>query len=288
MTAIHRALPPDIHAARRALYDGDLFMLAPTTASEQLVADVRALLKTVLGGEDIREIPSRLDGDEWFAKIGQVRRELYLDAHYHDRVRDLVASYGFDPGRTAFDPLRLRAIAHLGHENPRAAPVYYPHRDTWYAHSQAIVTWWVPLDDLAEEETFVFYPDRFREAVPNDSEVFDYDAWVRDGWSLKIGWQDPEAGRRARYPSVIGEWDPGRAVGFSCRRAQTLLFSGSHFHRTLPQATGRARFSLDFRAVDLDDHARGEGAPNVDNRSRGSALVDYTMPSRSWAPPLRA
>jgi hypothetical protein len=277
-------LPADVRDARRAIYAGAVFLLDPTDASKRLVADVRALLVDVLGGEDIRAIPAGLDNDAWFEKIGRVRRELFLDPRWHDRVRDLLASYGFDPMRTAFDPLRLRAVAHRGHEEPRAAAVYYPHRDTWYAHSQAIVTWWVPLDDLSEEETFVFYPDRFSEPVPNDSEVFDYDAWVRDGWSLKIGWQDPEAGRRARYPSVLGAWDGGREVGFSCRRAQALLFSGAHFHRTLPHATGRARFSLDFRAVDLEDHARGEGAPNVDNRSRGAALVDYTMPSSTWAP----
>ena len=46
-------------------------------------------------------------------------------------------------------------------------------------------------------------------------------------------------------------------------RGEVLLFSGAQFHRTLPQARGRTRFSLDFRVVDLDDHARGRGAPNA-------------------------
>jgi hypothetical protein len=114
--------------------------------------------------------------------------------------------------------------------------------------------------------------------VPNDSEVFDYDAWVARGWSLKIGWQDIEAGRTARYPQVSGEFAPGKSVGFACRRGENLVFSGAHFHRTLPQMSGRCRYSLDFRVVHLDDHAAGLGAPNVDNRSRGSALRDYTMP----------
>ena len=47
---------------------------------------------------------------------------------------------------------------------------------------------------------------------------------------------------------------------------------------TLPQALGRTRFSLDARLVHLGDHARGLGAPNVDGRSRGSALPDYVQP----------
>ena len=134
------------------------------------------------------------------------------------------------------------------------------------------------MHDLRADETFVVYPDHFRRAVPNDSEVFDYDAWVAKGWSLKIGWQDLEAGRTARYPTVLGAFDPGTEVGFSCARAENLLFSGSHFHRTRPQSSGICRYSLDFRVVHLDDHAAGIGAPNVDNRSRGSALADYTHP----------
>src|SRR5207245_740340 len=120
--------------------------------------------------------------------------------------------------------------------------------------------------------TFVFYPECFRRAVPNDSERFDYDEWVRAGWNLKIGWQDRDAGLRARYPGVVGAAWAGPAVGFACRRGDNLLFAGAQFHQTRRQAAGRTRFSLDFRIVELDDHAAGAGAPNVDNRSRGSAL----------------
>ena len=197
----------------------------------------------------------------------------------------MLDALGFDSARIAFDPLRLRTVLHRGHDNPAAAAVYYAHRDTWYAHPMSAITWWIPLDDLSPDETFVFYPEKFRSAVPNNSEIFDYDAWVRDGWSLKIGWQDPDSGRRARYPGVTGDLDPGPALDFSCRAAENLLFSGAHFHRTLKQATGRARFSLDFRTVFLDDEAAGLGATNVDGRARGTALPDYAHPPPPIPPP---
>ena len=122
----------------------------------------------------------------------------------------------------------------------------------------------------------MFYPDKFAAPVDNDSEIFDYNDWVRDGWELKIGWQ--KLGADARYPRAALGADGGRAVGFSCTAGANLVFSGAHFHATLPQATGRTRYSLDFRIVDLDDHAAALGAPNVDNRSRGSALRDYVQP----------
>lgn len=268
-------------ALRRAVYEGDVFLLPETAASQQLVVDARAALADALGCREgeVRDVPQQLDNAELFARIGKLRKALYLEPQFHAAVRDVIAAFGIDPARVAFDPLRLRVIRHRGHENPLAAPVYHPHRDTWYSHPPALIAWWVPLDELAPEETFVFYPERFAAPVPNDSEIFDYGDWVRDGWELKIGWQKLEAGATSSYPRAVPGADGGRAVGFACRTAQNLVFSGAHFHATLPQATGRTRFSLDFRIVDLDDHAAGLGAPNVDNRSRGSALRDYVQPS---------
>ena len=253
---------------RDAIYAGEVMNLGPTEASRRLVAGVTARLTDVLGASP-RDV--RLSDDELFRRVGILRRELYLDRHWHDAIRDVLAPHGF--GAYAFDPLRLRVVLSDGHDKPAAAPVYYPHRDTWYAHPQALIAWWIPLDDLADHETFVFYPERFAQAVPNDSEIFDYDDWVRDGWELKIGWQVPA--ERARYPHAAAGVDRGRAVGFACRSGDNVVFAGAQFHATKPQSTGRTRFSLDFRVVDLDDHASGRGAPNVDNRSRGSALRDY-------------
>lgn len=266
-----RREPPE----RRAIYAGDVFLAPPTAASARLVATARADLAAALGcaPAEVRDVPQQLPNAELFRRIGAFRKALYLEPRYHAAIRDVIAAYGIDPARVAFDPLRLRVIRHEGHHNPLAAPVYHPHRDTWYAHPPALIAWWIPLDDLAAHETFVFYPDKFAVPVDNDSEIFDYDDWVRDGWELKIGWQ--KLGTDARFPRSAPGVDGGRSVGFACRAGDNLVFSGAHFHATLPQATGRTRFSLDFRIVDLDDHAAGLGAPNVDNRSRGSALRDY-------------
>jgi len=276
---IRRDVPPP-PALRHAIYAGDVFLAPPTDASQRLVAAARAGLAEALAcaPDEVRDVPQQISNDELFARIGTLRKQLYLEPRFHEAIRDVIAAFDLDPARIAFDPLRLRVIRHRGHENPLAAPVYHPHRDTWYSHPPALIAWWIPLDDLAEHETFVFYPDRFAAAVDNDSEVFDYGDWVRDGWELKIGWQKLSAGIEARYPRAALGVDGGRAIGFSCRAGENLVFSGAHFHATLPQATGRTRYSLDFRIVDLDDHAAGLGAPNIDNRSRGSALRDYVQP----------
>lgn len=265
---------------RGRLHAGDLFLLPPTAASLALAQEARTLLEEHLGG-DPRKVHEQCTNDEIFERIGKLRRVLFLDPHFHDGARAVMEAVGVDPARCAFDPIRIRVVLHDGHKNPLAKAVYYPHRDTWYSHPQAVVAFWIPLDDLVEEETFVFYPERFRKPIPNDSERFDYDTWVRKGWNLKIGWQDRKDGERAHYPGTLGEPDPGPVLGFSCRRGENLLFSGAHYHRTLPQSTGRTRFSLDFRFVNLDDLERGRGAPNADSRCTGSAVVDYVR-----TPPL--
>lgn len=277
-SSISSSLPADNGALRTALYDGALFKTAATVTTRELVKATQELLRGTLGDvdEDLRLAPSRLSNDEFFRRMGILRRRLYLGEDFHELLRRLVVELGFDLDRVAFDPLRLRIIQGGGHANPAAKAVYYPHRDTWYGHPQSLIVGWIPLDDLAPEETFVFYPEYLRRVAENDSEIFDYDAWVREGWSLKIGWQDPEAGLRARYPQMIGAIDPSaHALGFDTHAGDLLLFAGAHLHQTRAQTGDRTRYSLDFRLVDRADVDAGRGAPNVDNRSRGSAVPDY-------------
>jgi hypothetical protein len=287
MSFLSSTLPADNAATRRAIYAGTVFRLPPTPASSCLVEEVLGLVETELGESGpAREAQFRLGDEEFFRRVGTLRKILYTQPRFHQAVREVVASCGFDAGRTAFDPIRLRVVTHRGFENPKAAPVYYAHRDTWYANPQAQITWWVPLHDVTEEETFVFYPDYFDRPVSNNSCEFDYDRWMRGGWSLKIGWQSPGAGTAALYPGLVSGFDPGEALTFACRAGEVVLFAGAHFHQTRSNTSGRTRFSLDFRTVDLDDHARGLGVPNVDNRSTGSALRDYVHPAGdgAWGP----
>ncbi len=275
---ITATLPDSNVAARMALYGGTVFQRPATAASRALADAVLELLRAELGGEDERARASSLDAASLFGCIGRVRRALYTEARWHQAVREVIGALGFSPAEYAFDPLRLRTVLSGGHHLAAAAPVYVGHRDTWYAHPQNALTWWIPLDDLAAAETFAFYPDMFAVPVRNDSEIFDYDAWVRDGWDLKIGWQNSAAGQRARYPASSADHGALRSQGFDCRKADNLIFAAAHLHRTLPQTTGRTRFSLDFRIAHLGDFQSGVGAPNVDNRSRGSVMPDYTQP----------
>jgi hypothetical protein len=274
-----RSLPKLNQELRRELYSGTVFHLPASAASLALVEQALALLHDQVEREsELRRSHHQLGEEEFLLRLGKVRQAIFLDRPFHLAARRVIADAGFDPASVALDPIRLAVVAETDHKNPRAAQIYYPHRDTWYGHSQSAIIWWIPLHPLAEPETLVFYPERFDQAVPNDSERFHYTSWVEKGWDLQIGWQDADSGSTADYPGVRGRVDCGRPQGFSCQRGENLLFSAAQFHRTLPQEAGLARYSLQFRLVHLEDNSRGTGAPNVDNRSRGSALVDYLAP----------
>ncbi|MEO0415947.1 MAG: hypothetical protein AAF226_13450, partial [Verrucomicrobiota bacterium] len=197
---------------------------------------------------------------------------------YHQHLRDVVDDCGFDSHQVAFDPIRIRVVLPGGHHNPKAAPVYYPHRDTWYAHPESLLVWWIPLHDLKPEETFEFYLSKFDQPVANDSEIFDYSEWIKDGPALKIGWQKEDSGENGGYPSAQVDTRALQGTGFSCAAGGNLIFAGAHFHQTLAQDFDTIRYSLDFRVVHLDDVKSNRGAPNCDNRSRGSTLKDYIYP----------
>jgi hypothetical protein len=57
--------------------------------------------------------------------------------------------------------------------------------------------------------------------------------------------------------------------------AGMMLFSAAQMHSTVPNNSGRTRFSIDFRTVNLDDAAARRGAPNIDSECTGTTMGDY-------------
>lgn len=277
MSTLVARRPPANDGAREALYAGTIFRWSANDASRALIERVRALVEREFETRDPRSRAFELGTHGVFDRVGAVRRALFDDHDVEQALARLVAAEGFALDEVAVDPPRLRCILPRGEDDPRAHAIYVTHRDTWYGHPRGLITWWLPLDDLEADETFVFYPDALSRPVANGSADFDYTAWTACGQALRIGWQDRDAGLREHYPGAPAALDLGEELGFSCEAAGSIVFAGAHLHRTPPlsREARRGRFSVDFRLVHLGDHAAGRGAPDVDDRSTGSALPDY-------------
>ncbi|MCC7386170.1 MAG: hypothetical protein IT384_30275 [Deltaproteobacteria bacterium] len=273
-SAVDDPRPIEGEALRREIYRGRVLFRAANESTLALVGQARALLEHELG-LPIEMAAVRMPAEAHFAAIGRVRQQLLAD-RFLDLLRAILAGVGLDPPELAIDRPRLRAVLDRGHTHPAALAAYYAHRDTWYANPAAQMNFWIPLHDVRSEETFAIYPDAFAVPVANDSASFDWGVF-----KAVAGWQCPHAPEGTAYPRAtesIARWTPLAVEG---RAGDLVIFSGAHLHQTQAHAAGRTRLSLDFRAVHLGDHAQGLGAPEVDNRSRGSTLGDYVRDPRS-------
>lgn len=268
-------IPESNEAWRQSLYAGDIYLLPTMKEASELADAVNELLYRVFETTNIDTIHERLSEEEFFNCMKVIRKELFESDLFIDLLRSYLRALGFCGSEVAFEPLRLRAIRPNGHLNPRAKAVYYPHRDTWYGHGQSVIVGWIPLHDQKPEQTFEIFPDWLERAVPNDSEIFDYSQWRSGNSDKRIGWQNKNTGLTASYPQATEDVDPGNRIGFGCKKAQSLFFTGSHFHQTIKQSTDKCRYSVDFRLVHLEDAENNIGAPNADNRSKGSSVQDY-------------
>ena len=58
-----------------------------------------------------------------------------------------------------------------------------------------------------------------------------------------------------------------------------ILFSAAQMHSSVPNTSGKTRFSIDFRVVNLDDAAGRIGAPRTDEACTGTTMRDYLRAS---------
>ncbi|MBU6450971.1 MAG: hypothetical protein KGS72_04275 [Cyanobacteria bacterium REEB67] len=276
-------LPADNESLRRRIFQGEIFLLPAGAASLclcdallQIASDnILGEKQTVTAGNRqvvaaaLRAAPGR-SGEEG-ARAGHaiVKEALLAEPTFDELLLAVLDECGFERQEVLFDPLRMRISYDGGYKeeiNRRSNSV---HRDTWYANSQSQINFWMPLHDVSAADAFSFYLKNFASAVPNTSEQFDYDLWMKT-----TGWQSSMI--LSTFPTA--DADPrslGERTSFSARAGQLLLFSASHLHQTNPNDSGLARYSVDFRIVHRADLASGLAAPNVDNLSQGDATRDY-------------
>ena len=48
------------------------------------------------------------------------------------------------------------------------------------------------------------------------------------------------------------------------------MFAGAQLHSSVPNMSGKTRFSIDFRTVHSDDLLSRSGAPNIDSECTGT------------------
>jgi hypothetical protein len=110
----------------------------------------------------------------------------------------------------------------------------------------------------------------FDRAVPNSSDTFDY--YRNNAARLTTATQ---VTREVQARPRALDHNPGQELVILPAPGEILLFSGAQLHASIPNTSGRARFSVDFRTVDVGDLMAGRGAPLVDAYCTGTAIRDF-------------
>jgi hypothetical protein len=263
---------PDISAEelRQRLYAGDLVVLTRLRALAEFVDYLRAELTDLFAPHDPQHAHEHI-GPAEMAKILSAWKPRWIHAKQSRKlVRAIIAEAGFDPAHTHYDVPKPRTSFPQGHLTSGIAFAFPWHRDVWYSAPAQQVNWWLPVFPVRETNAMSFDLASFGKEVPNTSGDFDY----YENNARRFGTTKP-AGRGGQSRPRAIDHEAGVDVIPIPAPGEVLLFSGAQLHTSIPNTSGLARYSVDFRTVDTRDLLAGRGAPVVDAWCTGTAIRDF-------------
>jgi hypothetical protein len=276
MIQLHLNAPSADNERRSRIFSGDFFVYSARDSVMALCSHARQMIAETFPDREPETAQYAFGVQDFAAKIGPLKSRFTNDLRTKELVRNILLDFGHDPGETYFDVPRLRVVTSDNFLTSGVGYAYKAHRDTWYSSPQSQVNWWFPVYGLASERTLAFYPKYWSQAVQNSSQDFDYGEWVRVGRQMATA----QVGKDTRkHPLPTETIDPAAEMRLVLGAAESVLFSASHLHATVPNSSGKTRFSLDFRTVHLGDLLSKTGSPNLDNGSRGTTLADFLRTS---------
>jgi hypothetical protein len=256
---------------RKALYEGDLFIYSPTTASAKLIALARDMLEEAFAPHDPRRVDSLLDMETCAAILAKLKPAFIHHPTCKVLVPQIIAELGGDTEKVYFDVPRLRSAYPTQYLTSGIAYAFHPHRDTWYSAPMCQINWWLPIYDIAPDNCMAFHPRYFSEAVKNNSECYNYYAWNKKNRADAAKHVQADTREQPKPQQEIERQE----IRLICPPGGMILFSGAHLHETVPNTSGIARYSIDFRTVHGDDVLARAGAPNLDAYCTGTTMRDY-------------
>lgn len=272
MTTIHYDSAVSDAERRACLYAGDLFVYGPTASSRKLVE---------LGREMVAEAFAPLDPEhaqfhlpvERYAEILATLKPAFI---HHPRCKQLLPAMlgelGCNLERTYFDVPRMRTATSDEYLSTGIAYAFHPHRDTWYSAPFCQLNWWIPMFALSTQNCMAFHPHHWSAPLPNTSSEYDYQEWNR---SARFAAAAQIGADTRRQPRATGPVQADPQIRLLPPVGGIIVFSAAQLHSTVPNTSGRTRYSIDFRTVQLDDVQEQAGAPNIDSYCTGTTMGDY-------------
>jgi hypothetical protein len=134
----------------------------------------------------------------------------------------------------------------------------------------------MPVFEMEVGNGFAIHPNYWNTPVNNSSYRFTYSAWVQDG--RKNSSKNILSDERVQ-PRAMEQLELNPQLRVVLKPGASLLFSAAHLHSSVPNFTGKTRFSIDFRTINMDDVMQGIGSPNIDSACADLTLGDFLRAS---------
>jgi hypothetical protein len=265
--------PDSADPQRRArAYGGDLLILPPCSSTLALVDFARELIEEAFSPLDPRQAHENLEVSK--AVDALVRLKPYFIHHPRTRtlLQRVLLDVGCNPDQTYQDVPRLRVAYPKDYLTSGIAYAHHPHRDTWYSAPSCQLNWWMPLYDFEAEQGLAFHPQYFDRPIVNSSAEFNYYRWNAEG--RKNAGQHVKSDTR-KQPQAGEPLELSPDVRLVVPTGGVILFSAQHLHSTVANETCLARWSIDFRTVNLEDLIHRRGAAAVDAACTGTSIRDF-------------
>lgn len=272
MTTVHFDARISDDERRRLLYAGDIFVYAPTPATTRLCDFARAMVEEAFAPHDPRLVDKILPVEQCVALLSELKPRFIHHPRSKEMLAAILAAFGCDTDQTYFDVPRLRSAMPSEYLTAGIAYAFHAHRDTWYSAPHCQLNWWLPIYELSEENCMAFHPRYWREPVKNSSRNYNYARWNAEGRKAAAAQIKADTREQPRAEEPL-ELEP--SLRLLCPPGGLILFSAAQLHSTVPNTSGIARYSIDFRTVHRGDAERRTGAPNIDSASTGTTMADY-------------
>jgi hypothetical protein len=262
----------DDELRRERLYAGQLFVFSPRPSSLALCEHAREMIEDAFGSIDPLRAQYEMSVEEYVDICAPLKPRFIHNDTTKDLVQAVIEEFGCDLEDIYQDVPRLRMVTSHGYLTSGVGYAHHLHRDTWYSAPLAQLNWWLPIYDIESESSMAFHPRYWDTPVKNGSSEFNYYEWNSVG-RKDAAKQVKSDTRRQPKPEEPMELDP--QIRCVVPAGGIVVFSAAQMHSTVPNTSGIARYSIDFRTVSRRDLEDGRSAPNIDSAPTGTSLRDF-------------
>lgn len=257
---------------REQLYGGQLFVYSATPGSRKLVEFARGMIEDAFHGRDPELAQHDMPVEEYATLLADLKPKFIHHPRSKECLQEILADLGCDPEKTYFDVPRMRTSTSENYLTSGIAYAFHPHRDTWYSAPMCQINWWLPIYPILPSNAMAFHPAYWNRPVRNGSRDYNYAEWNRTSRQEAAKHVTSDT-RKQPKPEEPMELNP--QLRLLPPPGGIILFAGAQMHSSVPNDSGRTRFSIDFRTVHLDDVVSRRGAPNIDSECTGTSMRDY-------------